>query len=313
MTRPVRGAVLLAFAATWPAAAWPAAAWPSAALVAQSTVHEGRAILTVVWSGAEPDLARDALLEWVRRSAAIVGGNYGEFPVDRVRIEVRVTERDQMGPGRSFGAAGPRIEIAVGRHVTAEQLEDDWVLVHEMIHLAVPAIADAHNWLAEGLSTYVEGIARVQAGNLGEAALWSEYVHAIPKGLPEAGDQGLDRTHTWARTYWGGALYCLLADVRIREQTAGRRGLQDALRAISRAGAGMAATWPVERIFALGDAATGTSVMEELYREMKDRPVTPDLEALWAKLGIRGSGDRLYFDDSAPLAAVRRAITRPER
>ena len=49
-------------------------------------------------------------------------------------------------------------------------------------------------------------------------------------------DRGLDRTRTWGRTYWGGALFCLMADVEIRKQTGNRVGLQDALRTILSAG-----------------------------------------------------------------------------
>ena len=58
----------------------------------------------------------------------------------------------------------------------------------------------------------------------------------MPKGLPAAGDRGLDYTPTWGRTYWGGALFCLLADIDIRKRTSNRFGLQDALRAIVAAG-----------------------------------------------------------------------------
>jgi len=127
-------------------------------------------------------------------------------------------------------------------------------------------------------------------------------------------DAGLDRTHTWARTYWGGALYCLEADVRIHEQTGNHRGLQDALRAVEEAGAGMETEWPVARVFATGDAATGTTVMTNLYRAMKDSPRSPDLEAMWADLGVRRTEGGVAFDDDARLAAVRRAITRsPDR
>jgi hypothetical protein len=151
----------------------------------------------------------------------------------------------------------------------------------------------------------------VQAGNMSDAALWTEYLEAMPKGLPRANDRGLDRTHTHARTYWGGALYCLTADVRIREQTDSRRGLQDALRAINQSAGGMSTQWPVERILATGDEATGTTVLRDLYLTMKDQPIAPDLDALWADLGIRISDGVLRFDDSARLAAVRRAITRP--
>jgi hypothetical protein len=66
--------------------------------------------------------------------------------------------------------------------------------------------------------------------------MWADLVRDMPKGLPEPGDQGLDNTHTWGRTYWGGALFCFLADIEIRKQTKNEKGLQDALRGILNAG-----------------------------------------------------------------------------
>ena len=270
----------------------------------------GRTSIAVEWSGPNADVGRAGLIDWIERSEAIVRGYYQTFPVGAVTLRVSTVEGDRMGGGRTFGTPKPYIEISVGRHISPRGLMDDWVLVHEMIHLALPGVADDQNWLAEGLATYVEGIARVQMGNMSESALWSEYVESMPKGLPLAGDQGLDRTHTHARTYWGGALYCLIADVRIREQTNNRRGLQDALRAISRAGAGMSTEWPIARILATGDAATGTSVLLDLYQDMKDKPVSPDLGRLWIDLGIHATDGSVRFDDSARLSGVRRALTR---
>jgi hypothetical protein len=270
----------------------------------------GRASIAVEWRGPAADIGEAGLLEWIERSATIVRGYYEEFPVSTVTIHVTTVESDRMGSGRTFGMPQPNIEVSVGRHITAHALQDDWVLVHEMIHLGLPAVADEQNWLAEGIATYVEGIARTQAGNMTDIALWTEYMESMPRGLPQANDRGLDRTHTHARTYWGGALYCLIADVRIREQTNSRYGLQDALRAIRRSGAGMSAEWPIERILATGDAVTGTTVLRDLYMEMRDQPVAPDLNNLWTELGIRMRNGSVFFEDSARLAAVRRAITR---
>jgi predicted metalloprotease with PDZ domain len=134
-------------------------------------------------------------------------------------------------------------------------------------------------------------------------------VEGLPQGLPAAGDQGLDNTHTWGRTYWGGALFFLLADVRIREQTANRLGLQDALRAILNEGGNNEANWEVRRMLAIGDTATGTKVLMELYDEMHASPVSPDLPGLWQRLGVQMRSGQAQFDERAPLAAVRRAIT----
>src|SRR5271163_428808 len=101
-----------------------------------------------------------------------------------------------------------------------------------------------------------------------------------------------------------------LADIKIREKTKNRRGLQDALRAIAQAGGGMSEEWPIERILSVGDAATATSVMTDLYLKMKDQPFAPDLDTLWLDLGIQINFGIVSFDDTARLAAVRRAITR---
>ena len=101
----------------------------------------------------------------------------------------------------------------------------------------------------------------------------------MPRGLPAAGDRGLDNTHSWGRTYWGGAMFCLLADVQIRQHTHNRLGLQDALRAILKASGGLAADWPIERVLRTGDAAVGGTVLADLYARYKDAAVSPDLTA----------------------------------
>jgi hypothetical protein len=79
-------------------------------------------------------------------------------------------------------AAFPRTTCrCVGREVTADELRADWVMVHEMAHLALPQVGRWHPWLAEGVATYVEGVARVQAGNRTAAAVWTELVNSIPQ------------------------------------------------------------------------------------------------------------------------------------
>ena len=185
----------------------------------------------------------------------------------------------------------PFIRLQIGRDITADELRNDWVLVHEMVHLALPEVGDDHLWFTEGLSTYIEGIARVQAGDLPAERVWKEQVRSMPKGLPGPGDKGLDRTHTWGRTYWGGALFCLLADVEIRKKTSNRLGLRDAMRAVLRQTGGVAFDVPIDRVLKIGDEATNTTVLQDLYAQMKDKPFAPDLQELWQQLGIQLRSD----------------------
>ena len=250
----------------------------------------------------------DALISWVRRSAGIVADYYGGFPTPRVTIELRSGPGAGVQGGSTYADPDALIRVRVGREVTEAQLRSDWVMVHEMTHLALPDVGPEHAWLSEGLATYIEGVARVQAGNRPEEDVWAEELRQMPRGLPQAGDQGLDRTHTWGRTYWGGALFCLLADVDIRRRTHEAKGLQDAVRAIARASGGLRAEWPIERVLATGDAAVGTTSLEDLYARMKDSAYAPDLFALWRELGVVADGDTVRLTDAAPLAGVRHAI-----
>jgi hypothetical protein len=250
------------------------------------------------------------LLEWVRRSGGIVAGYYGAFPVRSLTLRVVPESGDGVRGGKTFANPDAFIRVQVGREVRDAQLNADWVLVHEMTHLALPDTGEEHAWLSEGLATYVEGVARVQAGNRSETDVWAEELRQMPRGLPLPGDGGLDHTHTWARTYWGGAMFCLLADVDIRRRTQLRFGLQDALRAVLRASGGLSADWPIERVLRTGDAAVGTRTLEDLYAQMKDTPVTPDLMALWRQLGVVPEATGVRLNNDAPLAAVRRAIMR---
>jgi hypothetical protein len=248
------------------------------------------------------------LITWITRSAEIVAHYYDRFPTATLRVRVVPENGGGVRSGKTFGYNGGFIRVQVGRDVTEDELSKDWVLVHEMTHLALPEIGDDHAWLSEGLAVYIEGVARVQAGNRTQSDMWSEELHSMPRGLPQPGDRGLDHTHTWGRTYWGGAMFCLLADVDIHRRTQNRFGLQDAVRAIVRASGGLPAEWPIERVLATGDAAVGTPVLEDLYAQMKDAPVTPDLIGLWRKLGVESDGSSVRLTDDAPLAEVRQSI-----
>jgi hypothetical protein len=248
---------------------------------------------------------------WIERSANIVAAYYGRFPAPRVVIVLRNGAGHGVGGGRTTNDQGLMIQATVGREVSADTLNDDWVMVHEMIHLALPEIGRSHIWLAEGLAVYVEGIARAQAGNRPVRDVWAEDRREMPRGLPNSGEGGMDDTHTWARTYWGGALFCLQADVAIREQTHNKIGLQTALRAILKETGGYGFERDIAQVLKVGDAATGTQVLAELYGEWRATPHTPNLENLWVSLGVPQDPATQPFDDHAPLAAVRVAITAP--
>jgi hypothetical protein len=256
------------------------------------------------------DASRAELIAWISTAARGVTAYFGRFPVAHYRIVIEpVAGRSGVLSGTTWARGGAHSRIHVGEHTTADQLERDWIMTHEMVHTAFPDQDPVHHWIEEGMATYVEPLARSWIGHYPVERVWTDLVDGLPNGLPRRGDRGLDHTHTWGRTYWGGALFCLLADLEIRDRTGGRRGLVDALRGILAAGGSDQVDWPIERAFLEGDKAVGVPVLEELYRRMKDAPVAPDLDALWRGLGVEVRQGALQLDEHAPKAAIRRAIS----
>jgi hypothetical protein len=206
--------------------------------------------------------------------------------------------------GATYGVPSLLIRVRLGRETTRAQFLDDWVLVHEMVHLAIPRVPRSQNWLHEGTATYVESVARGRAGLVSAATVWRAWANAMPQGQPQAGDAGLNHTPTWGRTYWGGAMFCLQADVELLMRSERRAGLQQALQGVLAAGGSFGVPWSVDRILAAADEAVGQTTLTDLYQRMKDSTEPTDLEGLWRALGVTGGA----LDDNAPLAAVRRAI-----
>ncbi len=274
---------------------------------AQLTVGASR--VDVVFAETPLPALRAFVLAWIATSAQAVATYHERFPVARVEIRVRL--RDGRGPsnGTTYGWNGALITIAVGRASTAADFADDWLMPHEMLHLGFPSVPERHHWIEEGISTYVEPIARARAGLISLEEAWGDLVRGLPQGQPQRGDRGLDVTHSWGRTYWGGALFCLLADVEIRKRTANRLGLEHALRAIVQAGGTIEANWKLDRAIEIGDRATGVPVLRELYQKMRASPAPVDLDALWKELGIERQGRKITIHDTAPLAHIRAAIT----
>lgn len=277
------------------------------------TLSIGGGEIRIVFADGAPGLDREPVMDWIRHGAEAVTAYFGKFPVAKVGLLIIAEDGGQIGGGTTYGFAGSAIRLHVGRGADQAVFARDWKLTHEMVHLALPMIVPMESgaWMMEGSATYIEPLARAMTGQLSEAAVWSDSLDGMPKGQPRSGDGGLDQHPGWGRTYWGGATFWLLADIKIREKTSGRFGLIDALRAVNRESGGNTAEWTERRVVEVGDKATGTHVLTDLYDQMKDDPVTVDLDGLFRKLGVARHDGQVVFDEQAPEAALRhRLITK---
>jgi predicted metalloprotease with PDZ domain len=130
----------------------------------------------------------------------------------------------------------------------------------------------------------------------------------MPRGLRRAGAAAsLEERDDIDSTYWGGALFALLADVRIRKATGGAHSLDDVVRGALAQMGDSTHVGSVARFLSIGDAVVGGHVLADLYTGYAMGGEAVDLEALWRELGVDGEPQRTLHE--APLASLRRAVS----
>jgi hypothetical protein len=253
----------------------------------------------------------EGLRGWVARSAVTAARMFGCFPVRRVLVLLVPVPGERVRRGVTMGDGGASIIAEVGEQAGEAALAADAVLPHEMTHLFVPSVSRAHHWIEEGLALYFEPIARARAGIISPEELWSAFADEMPTGLSARPGDGLDDAVAWRRTYWGGALFCLLADLEIRRESHNRLGLEDAMRGLLARGGSVAQLWPFDQLLETADEAVGLHVLRSMYAALGSAGWAFDLSRLFDDLGVEHEGARVTLVDSAPLADLRRAITGP--
>jgi hypothetical protein len=265
-----------------------------------------RARLDVAVLGDKPYAMDDASMRtWIEEAARITVPLFGRFPVDRATLFVVPADgEEEVVFGKVLSLAGASVVLVVGDRMPSAARHRDWVLVHELFHLGFPTFRGEGRWLGEGLATYYEPLLRARAGWTSDTEVFRQFARNLPRGQPSSSPLGLAARDDADSIYWGGALFCLAADVRIREETRGRRSLDDVVRAALARGGNATRVWSLRDVLQLGDATTGTRVLSDMYERHVLSNERIDVEALLAALGAGAEGT----DDTKPLAWVRRRL-----
>ena len=272
------------------------------------TIAGGR--IDLLFAGGPLPANRPEILSWIQRSAIAVSTYFGRYPVAEHGLIVIPQAGNDVGHATTYGYDGALTRIHVGVDADRQHFLKDWVLVHEMVHTALPDLPRRALWMQEGNATYVEPIARAEASQLPSDEVWREALIGMPHGQAAAGAGGMDGTRDHDRLYWGGAAFWLLAEIELYEKTSGRRTLRDGLRAVNRASGGNIVTWEPERLIQVTESVGATTALSALYRRFAETDVTLDLDEIFGRLGLRlGPGGAVVVSDQAPLAGLRKRIT----
>ncbi|HEY1382795.1 MAG TPA: hypothetical protein VGF43_04225 [Dongiaceae bacterium] len=216
--------------------------------------------------------------------------------------------RDGVPFGRVLSLGGAVLTVLVGKDATTKQLYDDWVLVHEFIHLGSPLMRDTGAWLNEGFATFYEPVLRTRAGWKSEDEVWREWISSMPRGMPAMTGIGLENAGRGG-IYWGGALFVLMAEIESLKASDGKIGFSDCLRTVLAGGGDVTVKWPTMKFLDRCDALLGKPVIAQLARQHIEKGSAMDLDRLWKRLGVSMTeGSAIRYDDTAELAWLRPLI-----
>ena len=273
------------------------------------TLRFGGARVSVEIVDASPARA-DALYGWIAGVADAVEATFGRWPLAHAHI--RITEVDG-GRGRSpvpWGQTSRRddrvaVLLFVRHDAGIGELRADWTAAHELTHLYHPYLGREGRWLAEGLASYYQNVARARAGMMSAEAAWRALDAGFERGRRATGEHPLAqaRRGETMRVYWAGAAFWLEADLALRA----RGSSLDAVLA-DYAGCCLAEArfGDAEGFVAALDRVAGSAVFAPRFRRYAAARAFPDLGAAYDRLGLRREAGGLHFDP--PGAALRARI-----
>lgn len=280
--------------------------------LAQTVTVPGRdgATVPILVHAAAADFAlgEPVLANWVRYFANVSAAYWQGFPVDRLLVVILPGgPGDSVTFGRVRGGGGATLQVVAGRNVDLETLyRRDWILTHELLHLAQPFLPRDGVWLMEGMATYIEPLLRHLTGLYGADQVWAEWLRGMPTGAAGLNLHGLNR----GNPYWTGALALFATHVAIIQQSNDEKSIADCLRAgLSRTGNATMRAETRQLVHAC-DTAVGMSVLADFVTNYKE-PAEFNLPDLWKRLGIRRENDAVLYSQNFAAAELRRSILSP--
>ncbi|MCA9655242.1 MAG: hypothetical protein KC501_35335 [Myxococcales bacterium] len=299
--------------------------WLAYAVVGELTVdrfERAGARVELVTLDAPLRCPPEGLRAWVEDAVDTVALLFdGRFPRDRLQVVVLPVEGGGGGTvyfGMAGRGGGPGIYVFLDDEAAAERLPGGWTTVHEMLHHGMPFIDEP--WMAEGWVSYYTELMRTRMGHRSEQEGWQALLDAFERGrrrrmdltLAQTSEQ-MHETHAYQRVYWGGASVAFLADVQMRLETKGERGLDDAMQELRRCCGDAPQMWKAQALLERLDAWYGRPLFSETARAVLSDRELPDVEAAMERIGVQVVDGEARLDDEHPAAAIRRAIMAPRR
>jgi hypothetical protein len=272
--------------------------WPASVAFGRfedKEIRVGGARLRLTVLDGTPAADVEMMQRWIRDSAQMVADLYGRFPQADAQILIAPGARGNEPVPWAYVVRGgsPAAHFFVNQRRPMQEFFADWTAVHELSHLLLPYVNSDDIWLSEGVATYYQNVLRARSGRISALEAWQRLHAGFVRGF-ESGQgmtlaqatESMYRDGTYMRVYWEGAALLLIADVRLRQMTAGKQSLDSALAALNDCCAMTDRAWSARELCDRLDFVSGTNVFSELYDQHVASRAFPDLTQTYLALGI---------------------------
>ncbi len=253
---------------------------------------------------------RRNLLDWLQQAATTVAGVSGYFPTARTQVLVLPVGVDKEAvPWAEIQRQGrPAVHFFIDQHRPIYEFTRDWTAVHEFSHLLHPYILRQDAWLFEGIASYYQNISRVRSGLLTEQQAWQKLYDGFQRGSKKIGGAVLRDSNEIMQFYWGGAAFVLMADVELHQRSG--QSLAGVLHRFRQCCGEDMGPWSAKVMLRQLDQLSQGTTFIQLYRQQVSRRAFPAVYGVLDQLGVKVRNGRVSLDNAAPLAGIRREITR---
>ncbi len=271
------------------------------------------------------EMNNDDIANWIAATAYDVSLAYGRFPNPSPQIVVvavgrgRANSRSAVPFGRVVRDGGETVELFVDQTQPLEALLADWTATHEFSHLMLPYLDRRQRWISEGFSQYYQNVLLARSGAYDDLYAWQKLYEGYERGRKARPE--LSPNEATARSvrgglmkvYWSGAALALMADVTLRERSAGDESLDKVLDKFQACCLPSDRVWTGKELFTKFDSLASAPVFMPLYRRYADTAGFPDTSDVFRRLGVSISDDVVSMRHKAELQVIRQSITETDR
>ena len=248
------------------------------------------------------------LIRWLSDGFDALSLAFGELPVSDVQVIIfPVGENQEAVPwGQVTRGGGDAVHLYVDETKSLSELNDDWVLVHELSHLLHPYMSAKDGWLSEGIASYYQNVLRARQNLLTPVRAWEKLDAGFRRGEKQfktgirlyENTRQMMRERQYMRVYWSGAAIALIGDVQLRQASGGKMSLDRLLKQFAMCCLPTTRKrWRAKELVDHFDKTSGTKIFSRLYNDYVMQAEFPAIDDIYDELGLQRHSSNLHFTD----------------